>query len=81
MHRQGARAWAYVQAVGAEEKDLENPEDNLWKLMDANGTWHWHPPGTDTPCFPTYFANAAWAKHMAGRWVRPIKDLGFDGIH
>lgn len=81
VHRQGGRAWAYVQSVGAEERDLEDPKRDLWKLRDAKGEWHWHPPGTDKPRFPTYFANAAWAGHMVGRWAAPIKDLGFDGIH
>jgi hypothetical protein len=81
VHRQGARAWAYVQAVGAEEQQLENPKKDLWKLRDAKGEWHWHPPGTDKPRFPTYFANAAWAVHMIDRWGGPIKQLGYDGIH
>lgn len=81
VHRQSARAWAYVQVVGAEERELENPKQDVWKLRNAKGEWYWHPPGTDKPRFPTYFANAAWAKHMVGRWAVPIKDLGFDGIH
>ena len=81
VHRQGGRAWAYVQAVGAEERGLENPQQDIWKLRDAQNEWYWHPPGTDPPRFPTYFANAAWARHMASRWARPVKELGFDGIH
>ena len=80
-HRQGARVWAYVQAVGAEEQQLENPKKDIWKLRDGKGEWHWHPPGVDKPRFPTYFANAAWAAHMVDRWAGAIKDLGFDGIH
>jgi hypothetical protein len=81
VHQRGARAWAYVQAVGAEEQQLENPKQDLWKLRNARGQWHWHPPGVDKPRFPTYFANAAWAQHMVDRWAAPIKELGFDGIH
>ncbi len=81
IHRQGGRAWAYVQSVGAEEQDLEDAARDIWKLRDAKGQWHWHPPGFDKPRFPTYFPNAAWAKRMAGRWAGPIKQLGFDGIH
>jgi hypothetical protein len=81
VHQQGGRAWAYVQAVGAEEQQLENPKQDLWKLRDAKGKWHWHPPGVDQPRFPTYFANAAWAGHMVDRWAHPVKELGFDGIH
>jgi len=80
-HRQGARVWAYVQAVGAEEQQLEDPKKDIWKLRDSKGEWHWHPDGVDKPRFPTYFANAAWATHMVDRWANAIKELGFDGIH
>ncbi|MCG3150226.1 MAG: hypothetical protein PCFJNLEI_03707 [Verrucomicrobiae bacterium] len=81
IHRQGGRAWAYVQAIGSDEKDLEDPQQDIWKLRNAAGQWHWHPPGAEKPRFPTYFANAAWAKHMVSRWARRVKQLGFDGIH
>ncbi len=81
IHHQGGRAWAYVQSVGAEETDLENPAHDIWKLKDAAGNWHWHPPGVEHPRFPTYFANGAWARHQVARWAGPIRDLGFDGIH
>ncbi|HJT81058.1 MAG TPA: glycoside hydrolase family 66 protein [Chthoniobacterales bacterium] len=81
IHRQGGRAWAYVQAVGAEEQNLEDPNRDIWKLKNAKGEWYWHPPGAAKPRFPTYFANAAWAKHMVDRWAEPVKQLGFDGIH
>jgi hypothetical protein len=81
VHRQGGRAWAYVQAVGAEEQDLEDPRRDIRKLRDAKGQWHWHPPRVEKPRFPTYFANTAWAKLMVSRWVGPIKQLGFDGVH
>ena len=81
IHRNGGRAWAYVQAIGAEEEQLPNPEKEIWKLRDAKGKWYWHPSGAAKPRFPTYFANAAWARHMVERWARPIRQLGFDGIH
>jgi hypothetical protein len=81
VHRQGGRAWAYVQAVAAEEQQLEDPARDIWKLRDASGQWHWHPPGSDKPRFPTYFANAAWAQLMVSRWAGTVKELGFDGIH
>lgn len=81
VHRQGARAWAYIQSVGAEEIDLENSDRGIFKLRNAKGEWHWHPPGSPHPRFPTYFANAAWAEHMVTRWAGPVKELGFDGIH
>ena len=81
IHRQGGRAWAYVQAIGAEERNLEDPKRDIWKLRDGKGDWYWHPPGVKNPRFPTYFANAAWARLMADRWARPVKQLGFDGIH
>ncbi|MEI6085711.1 MAG: glycoside hydrolase family 66 protein [Verrucomicrobiota bacterium] len=81
IHRQGGRAWAYVQSIGSEEKNLEDPAKQIWKLRNAVGQWHWHPPGSEKPRFPTYFANAAWAEHMVNRWARRVKQLGFDGIH
>lgn len=81
VHRQGGRAWAYVQSVGAEEQNLEGLARGIKKLLDGNGKWHWHPPGSDNPRFPTYFPNAAWAEHMVERWAPAIKALGFDGIH
>lgn len=80
VHRQNGRAWAYVQAVAAEEDDLESPEDGIWKLRNAQGDWYWHPP-REHPRFPTYFPNAAWARFMVQRWAPPVKALGFDGIH
>ncbi len=81
IHRQGARAWAYVQTVGSEEQGLEDPAKDLWKLRDAKGRWCWYPPAPDKPRFPTYFANAAWARHMVERWAKPVQALAFDGIH
>jgi hypothetical protein len=38
IHRHGGRAWAYVQAVAAEERGVGEP------LVDAGGRWYWHPP-------------------------------------
>jgi len=81
IHRQGGRAWAYVQSIGAEEQNLEDSKRDIWKLRDAQGKWHWHPPGADKPRFPTYFANAAWGGRMFDRWAGPIRSLGFDGVH
>ncbi len=81
VHRQGGRAWAYVQTVASEDQGLEDPKRGIFKLIDGNGKWHWHPPGTDKPRFPTYFANAAWARHMTQLWAPAVKNLGFDGIH
>jgi hypothetical protein len=81
IHRKGGRAWAYVQAIAAEEQNLEDPKRDIWKLRDAKGEWYWHPPDVKKPRFPTYFANAAWTGLMVDRWARPAKQLGFDGIH
>jgi len=81
IHRRGGRAWAYVQSVGAEETDLENPSRGIYKLTDHLGQWHWHPSRDDPHAFPTYFANAEWAELMVARWAPAIKELGFDGIH
>jgi hypothetical protein len=81
VHRQGGRAWAYVQAVAAEESTWEDPARDMWKLRDGRGAWYWHPPGQQPGRFPTYFPNAAWAAHMVEHWAGPVKVLGFDGIH
>lgn len=80
VHRQGGRAWAYVQAVAAEETDLASADRDIHKLIGRDGKWYWHAPGAN-PRFPTYFANAAWARLQAGRWAGPVKALGFDGLH
>ena len=80
IHKQGGRAWAYVQAVAAEEVDLESPTNGIAKLRTEKGEWYWHPKG-DHPRFPTYFPNAAWARFMVERWAPAVKELGFDGIH
>ncbi len=80
IHRHGGRAWAYVQAVGAEEPDLEDPAADLWRMRSASGEPCRHP--TDRPArFPVYFPNAAWARLMVGRWAPSIRAFGFDGIH
>jgi hypothetical protein len=81
IHRQSGRAWAYVQGVGSEEQHLEKINGTIQKMIRPNGQWHWHPGGIPNPRFPTYLPNAAWATHMTSRWVPPIKQLGFDGIH
>jgi hypothetical protein len=81
IHRQGGRAWAYIQAVGAEEQNLENPARDIWKVRNAQGDWYWHPPNSSAPRFPTYRANAAWAELMVERWAPAVAKLGFDGIH
>jgi hypothetical protein len=80
IHRHHGRAWAYVQAVGAEEDNLESASTDIWKLRGKNGEWYWHPPG-EQPRFPTYFPNSAWARFMVDRWAPAVKELGFDGIH
>ena len=80
VHRQGGRAWAYVQAVAAEEDNLDTPGSDIWKLRDSRNEAYRHPPG-DRARFPTYFPNAAWAVFMVDRWAPDIKALGFDGIH
>jgi Glycosyl hydrolase family 66 len=79
IHRRGGRAWAYVQAVGADEADLADPSAGIYPLLDRDGKWYGHPP--EDPSFWTYFLNAAWADRMTGIWGPPVKNLGFDGIH
>lgn len=80
IHKQGGRAWAYVQSVAAEEDNLESPTNGIRKLLTERGTRYWHPPG-DHPRFPAYLPNAAWARFMVERWAPVVKELGFDGIH
>ena len=80
IHKQGGRAWAYVQAIAAEEENLESATNGIAKLRNDKGVWYWHPKG-EHPRFPTYFPNAAWARFMVERWAPAVKELGFDGIH
>jgi Glycosyl hydrolase family 66/TIR domain len=81
IHRHGGRAWAYVQAVGAEEDYLADPRVRIYRLLDRNGNRCGHPPPPESPRFRTYFLNEAWADRMTGIWGPAVKDLGFDGIH
>ncbi len=74
INRLGGRAWAYVQAVGAEEDNLA--DGRICKLIMANDEPHVH-----ARRFPTYFANRAWGERMINRWALAIKELGFTGIH
>jgi hypothetical protein len=76
IHRLGGRAWAYVQAVGAEEYDLDYLKPHAFRLVDRSGR-----PYVHAGRFPCYFANAAWARFMVNRWAPDIMELGFDGIH
>jgi hypothetical protein len=75
IHRQGGRAWAYVQAVGAEETTWADPAKEIFPLM-PNGQWYRH-----AGRFPCYFLNAAWAEHMVRHWAPTVREMGFDGIH
>jgi Glycosyl hydrolase family 66/KAP family P-loop domain len=79
IHQQGGRAWACVQAVGAEEADLADPSAGIYELLDRDGKHYQHSP--EVPRFWTYFLNEAWADRMTGIWGLPVKKLGFDGIH
>jgi hypothetical protein len=76
IHRLGGRAWAYVQAVGAEEYDLDYLKPHAYRLIDWQGRAYVH-----AGRFPCYFANGAWARFMVQRWAPDIAALGFDGIH
>jgi len=79
IHRHGGRAWAYVQAIGADEADLADPSAGIYPLLDRDRNWYGHP--LEEPRFWTYFLNDAWADRMTGIWGLPVKNLGFDGIH
>ncbi|HCE42394.1 MAG TPA: hypothetical protein DET40_02455 [Lentisphaeria bacterium] len=81
VHKNNGRAWAYVQAVAAEEDNLESPSAGISKITTKKGEWYWHPSGEKNPRFPAYLPNAAWARFMVGRWAPAVKELGFDGIH
>lgn len=76
IHAHGARAWAYVQAVGAEETSWANPGAGIFPMLDKHGQWHWH-----VGRFPCYFLNGFWAKHMVSAWAPVIRAMRFDGIH
>lgn len=75
IHRQHGRAWAYVQAVGAEETLWANPARHIYPLIH-NGVWHRH-----AGRFPCYFLNGAWARHQVAVWAPTIRQMGFDGVH
>jgi hypothetical protein len=79
IHRHGGRAWASVQAVGAEEADLADPSAGIYPLLDRDGKPYRHSP--EVPRFWTYFLNETCANRMTGIWGPGVKDLGFDGIH
>lgn len=78
---QGGRAWAYVQAVGAEEADRADDARGIYPLITADGSQYWHPPGQTPGRFPAYFLNDAFAELQVSRWAASIAGLGFDGIH
>jgi hypothetical protein len=79
IHRRAGRAWASVQAVGAEEADLADPSAGIYRLLDRDGKQYRHSP--EVPRFWAYFLNEAWAERMTGVWATAVKELGFDGIH
>ncbi len=76
IHRLGGRAWAYVQALGAEEADLTSLKPHVFRLIDSQGKAYNH-----ADRFPCYFANSYWACFMVHRWAPGIAELGFDGVH
>jgi hypothetical protein len=79
IHRRGGRAWAYVQAVAADEDNLADSGAEIYRLIDQRGNWVSHPP--ESPRFWAYFLNGAWADRMTRIWGPQVKELGFDGIH
>src|SRR5208282_5484871 len=79
IHRHGGRAWASVQAVGAEEGNLEGRIAGIFPLRDSDRKHYGHPP--EAPRFWSYFLNEAWADRMTGIWGPAVRELGFDGIH
>ena len=81
IHRHGGRAWASVQAVGAEEGNLEGRIAGIFPLRDSDRKHYGHPPEAPKPIFWAYFLNEAWADRMTGIWGPAVQELGFDGIH
>jgi hypothetical protein len=75
LHLLGARAWAYVQSIAAESEDLRNQAAGIYPLVDASGAWF------HMGSHPTYFANAAWARHQVAAWGPQVAAMGFDGVH
>jgi hypothetical protein len=76
LHVKGARAWAYVQSIAAEDATLANDSAGIFPLVDANGN-----PFKMGGVHPTYFANGGWAQHQVGVWGQAVASLGFDGVH
>jgi hypothetical protein len=75
LHRDGGRAWAYVQSIAAENKNLANPAAKIYPLLGADDTWQFMGD------HPLYFANEGWADHQVAVWGAQVAALGFDGIH
>lgn len=76
IRRLGGRSWAYVQAVGSEEADLDKLIPGVFPLKNGAGINYVH-----ANRFPCYFANEPWARYQVFRWAPEIKKLGFTGIH
>jgi hypothetical protein len=85
LHRDGARAWAYVQSVASESFGLATPASGVKPLLHNGKQWCMAAPmGVCTGApgeHPTYLDNAAWADHQVAVWGTSVAALEFDGIH
>lgn len=81
IHKQGGRAWAYVQSIASTDPNLSQEDINgIYKLVDKDKNWYQRSDNFGFH-FYGYFLNKSWADYMVSTWAPTIKQLGFDGIH
>ncbi len=82
LHVKHARAWAYVQAIAAEEETWTSEPRGIAPLRKADGSWlHMKNELRPPEGVPTYLASAGWARHQVEVWGRAVAELRFDGVH
>jgi hypothetical protein len=82
LHVKHARAWAYVQAIAAEEETWTSEPAGIAPLRKADGSWlHLKNELRPPDGVPTYLPGDGWARHQVEVWGRAVAELRFDGIH